>query len=125
MIRTNKRIQYVPGIFDQYFSDNNPEHWIDSFPDLMWGLGYQMDGGESFNRFRHHSTLKLIPAKNKRQERRNNLYLLEHADTQIIGNYLFSYWRYLSRGDWVVYDEYAVDYLYRIIKLLDKRLGEE
>ena len=46
----------------------------------------------------------MIPEKSKRDKRRNILYLLEHADRQIVGNFLFSEWRYYTH--WALPGEY-------------------
>lgn len=85
-------LKYVPGIFDRFKQQDRLERWTD-FPDLMRSLGYEMDCCRSFNAYREQSKLRLKKADSERQEKRNILYLLEHAERQIVGNYLFSQWR--------------------------------
>ncbi len=112
-------VNYHPGIFDKYKENNNLDAW-DGFPDLMWGLGYEMDCEESFNEYLKHCGLKFKHAKNEREHKRNLLYALEHADRQIVGNELFSYWRYLTHWAYL-YTEYDVDFLKRIIGILEDK----
>lgn len=70
--------------------------------------------------YRKSSKLKLKEGETEREEKRNILYLLEHADLQIVGNYLFSHWRYLTHWAYS-YDEYDVDFLRRIIYILEAK----
>lgn len=109
-------IKYQPELFDYYLKENNLDEWV-GFPDLMWGLGFKMDCEHSFDEYRKNSTLKLKEAHSERERKHNILYLLEHADLQIVGNYLFSHWRYYTHWAYS-YDEYDVDFLKRIIAIL-------
>lgn len=43
-------IDYHSGLFDKYKEIDNFEHWED-FPEVMLGLGYGMDTGDSFVKF--------------------------------------------------------------------------
>ena len=116
-------INYYQGIFDKYKNEPNFEHW-EHFPETMWRLGYEMDCGESFEDFLKNSELKLSEVHSERQEKRNNLYVLEHSDRQIVGNYLFSYWRYLTH--WAMgRSEFDIDYLKRIIAILERAYEQE
>ncbi len=68
----------------------------------------------------------MIPEKSKRDKRRNILYLLEHADRQIVGNFLYSEWRYYTH--WALpgeYDPYITDYLQRVIRILESKYEAE
>lgn len=113
-------LSYFPGTFDEYKSEANLYKWIPTFPDKMRGLGYKMDGGKSFSEFRQSCGIELKPAKSGREKRRNILFLLEHAERQIVGNYLFSEWRYLTH--WTIeYSKYDVDFLWRIIDILEAK----
>ena len=114
-----KPIEYHQGIFDYYKESDKLEHW-ESFPNLMWGLGYEMDCGESFERFIDGCGLELSIPTTGREKRKNELFLLEHADRQVVGNYLFSHWRYLTHWSYG-YDEYDVDFIKRIIKILEEK----
>ena len=76
-------------LFDEFKVEDNYDRW-DRLPDLLWGLSFEMDVYNSFREYEKQSTLKLKPASSKREERRNILYLHEHADRQIVRNYLFS-----------------------------------
>ncbi len=113
------KLVYSPGIFDLYKIENNLDNW-DGFPELMWGLGFEMDSGVSFEEYRSNSKLKLKEAQTPREENRNKLYLLEHASLQIVGNFLFSYWRYLTHWSYG-YNKYDVDFLRRVIGILESK----
>ena len=39
-------VEYYHGFFDKYKENNNLDSWMD-FPNLMWGLGFEMDCEES------------------------------------------------------------------------------
>lgn len=121
-METEKK-NYVSGIFDRYKVEKNLDLW-DGFPELMWAMGYEMDCENSFNEYRGKSNLKLNEAHSEREEKRNILYLLEHADRQIVGNYLFSHWRYYTH--WAYgYNGYDIDFLCRIIDILEKKYKVE
>ena len=76
-----------------------------------------MDCFELFNKYLDDNNIA-IEEKTKREEKRKVLYVLEHADRNNVGNYLFSYWRWLTHWAYS-YDEYVVDFLKRIIKVLE------
>ncbi len=116
-----KPIQYTPGMFHPCMIMDGLDFWDSfGFPEMMWGLGYEMDSGESFEEYRKKSKLPLKPAHSVREERRNILYLLEHADRQIVGNYLFSVWRYYTHwsNGW---DHHDVDFIRRIVRILESK----
>ena len=110
-------IEYYHGIFNKYKENSNLDSWLD-FPDLMWGLGFEMDCEESYQEFLKTCGLNLKEPKNERGEKRNRLYVLEHADRQVVGNELFSYWRYLTHWSMGGYTEYDVDFIKRVITIL-------
>lgn len=118
-----KKIQYTPGIFDAFKKEKKLESW-DEFPEIMWGLGYEMDIYKSYEEYREQSQLKLKPAHSEREKRRNILYLLEHADRQIVGNYLFSTWRFYTHWSYG-YNDYDVDFIRRIMKILEAKYEQE
>ncbi len=107
-------------MFDAYKQEVRLEHW-DGFPAKMCGLGFEMDCCHSFEEYREQCGLVVKPASSERDEKRNTLYLLEHADNQIVGNYLFSEWRYFTHWSFG-YNEYDVDFLRRIIMILESKL---
>lgn len=118
-------MEYHKGTFTQYKNEPNLDKWIElGFSELMWGLGYEMDCGESFAEYIKDSPLKVAPATTEREEKRNYLYYLEHANRQIVGNYLFSEWRYFTHWSMSGYTEYDVDFLMRIIKILEDKYKE-
>lgn len=120
-----EQIEYSEGMFDCFKNEQNLDKWIElGFNLIMWGLGYEMDCCESFQEYIVASSLKVKTANSEREKKRNWLYYLEHAPRQIVGNYLFSYWRYLTHWAYS-YDKYDVDYLVRIIKILEKLYAEE
>ena len=119
-MKGKQSITYVPGLFDEFKVEDNYDRW-DRLPDLLWGLGFEMDAYNSFREYEKQSKLKLKPAGSKCEERRNILYLLEHADRQIVGNYLFSTWRDYTHWCIPYGDEYATNFLRRIIAILESK----
>ncbi len=119
-------MEYHEGIFDQYKNEPNLDKWTDlEFPGLMKALGFEMDCGESFDEYTKNSPLKVKPAKTERERKKNNLYYLEHANRQFVGNYLFSEWRYFTHWSMSGYTEWDVDYLMRIIAILEDKYKED
>ena len=112
-------LQYTPGMFHLCMITDDLDFW-DGFPEMMGGLGFEMDACNSFEEYRKKSKLKLNQATSERENKRNILYLLEHADRQIVGNYLFSMWRYYTHWSYG-YDHYDVDFLRRIIRILEDK----
>ena len=110
-------------MFDPYKREDNLNVW-ENFPETMWGLGYEMDCCNSFEEYVANSSIELKPATTEREQKRNKLYLLEHAERQIVGNYLFSEWRRLTHWE-DSYDQYDVDYLRRIITILESKEAEK
>lgn len=112
-------MNYYPGLFDKYKNEPKIDNWKD-FANTMWNLGFDMDCYESFNKYVSTSNIKTSKPDSLRKEKQNTLYYLEHANKQIIGNYLFSYWRYLTH--WAMkYNEYDYDFLVRIITILESK----
>lgn len=105
--------------FGYYKTASDLECWR-NFPETMRTLGFEMDCGKSFREYQDTCGLTVKPATNDREEKRNTLYLLEHADRQTIGNYLFSQWRYLTHWSYG-YTEYDVDFLKRVLTLLESK----
>ena len=119
--QSQTRMSYIPGMFDEFKNENNFEHWT-HFPDLLWGLGYEMDCRHSFEEYQRQSKIELPPQSSKREIRKNTLLLLERANRQIVGNFLFSEWRYYTH--WTMpgeCDEFITDYLQRIIVILESK----
>lgn len=111
-------IEFSPGVFDKFKTCDDLDKWIEmGFDKAMWGLGFEMDCFELFNKYLDDNNI-VIKEKSKREEKRKVLYVLEHADRNNVGNYLFSYWRWLTHWAYS-YDEYEVDFLKRIIKVLE------
>ena len=109
-------MQYTHGIFSKYEKENNLDLW-NGFSELMLALGFQMDCCHSFDEYQTNCGLVLKEASSERDRKRNILYILEHADRQIVGNYLFSMWRYYTHWSYG-YNFYDVDFLRRIIAIL-------
>ena len=119
VIDNRKKIEYYPGLFDEFKAQKILDRW-DKFPGIMWGLGFELDYYHSFELYRKRSNLKLKPSHSKREERRNLLYLLEHADRQIVGNYLFSEWRKYVKCE-LSYDQFDLDFIFRVMDILESR----
>lgn len=114
-------ISYDPKLFDPFKHEDNVDNWYDlHFPEIMWGLGFEMDREESFFNYAVNCGLSVKKPNNERERKRNDLYILEHAPRQIVGNYLFSYFRYLTHWAYCSHDPYDLDYLRRIITILEK-----
>lgn len=111
-------------IFDKYKDEYDLDKW-DDFPELMCKLGFEMDCGESFENYVKSCGINVKEPKNEREKRKNILYLLEHADRQIVGNFLFSEWRYWTHWAMGPYDEYELDFLSRIIDILVDKMNEK
>ena len=119
-------IEYYPGLFRKYKTNPDLDWWVeDGFDEVLWGLGYDMDCHDSFKKFIEESPLKVKEPKSDRERRRVMLYYLEHAPRQVIGNCLFSEFRYHTHWSPVGYDKYDVDLLVRIINLLEHKYEEE
>ena len=118
-----KTVKYTPGMFHQCKIIDALDFW-DDFPDLMWGLGFEMDACNSFEEYAKKVKLKKNLKAWAREGKRNILYVLEHAPRQIVGNYLFSMWRYYTHWS-DGYDHYDVDFLRRIIRILEEKFEEE
>ena len=112
-------LRCYPGLFDEFKVQKILDRW-DKFPGIMWGLGFELDYYHSFEVYRKQSNLKLKPPHSKREERRNLLYLLEHADRQIVGNYLFSEWRKYVKSE-LSYDQFDLDFIFRVMDILESR----
>ena len=113
-----KPINYYQGIFDKYKDNDDLDSWMD-FPDLMWGLGFDINFEVPFEEYVKTLNIKIKEPKNERENKRNILYILEHSDRQIVGNYLFAYWRFLTHWTFYGYTDYDVDFIKRIIKILE------
>jgi hypothetical protein len=119
VIDNRKTVEYYPGLFDEFKVQKILDRW-DKFPGIMWGLGFELDYYHSFELYRKRSNLKLKPSHSKREERRNLLYLLEHADRQIVGNFLFSEWRKYVKCE-LSYDQFDLDFIFRVMDILESR----
>ena len=116
-------LQYAPGMFHLFMITDNLDFW-DGFPEMMWGLGFEMDTCSSFEEYRKNSKLKVKQPQTKREKYRNALYLLEHAPRQVVGNFLFSEWRYFTHWS-CGWDHYDVDFLRRIILILESKFADD
>ena len=113
-------IDYYEGLFDKY--KNNPDlwGWADDFPQVMLGLGFDLNGEEPYI-IAKKLGLKLKEPSNKREDRRNVLYILEHASRKQVGNYLFSIWRFYTHWNLAGYNKYDADFVIRILKILEDK----
>jgi hypothetical protein len=116
-VKDKGKLTYTPGMFHLYMITDALDFW-DEFPEKMWGLGFEMDCCNSFEEYAKQVKLKKDISSWTREGKRNILYVLEHAPQQIVGNYLFSMWRYFTHWNngWSHYD---VDFLRRIIRILE------
>ena len=119
-------IKYYPGIFDPFKSEDNLNEWTHmGFAELMWGLGYDMDCEHSYNDYVKICGLKLKPPADEHQRYKNSLYVLEHAPRKIVGNFLFSYYRYLTHWNFSPFSHYDSDFLHRVIIILENTYKKE
>lgn len=109
------------GIFDKYIIDPNPQHWIDTrnedndFANFMWNLGFEMDCENSFNEW----------VKKQETKYRDVLDALDNALTQIVGNYIFSYFRYLTHWSMGYSIDRCKDFFPKALKILERKLIED
>lgn len=114
-------LQFLIGeILAHYKSYESLYEWL-VFPEIMLGLGFEMDCDHGFEEHKAHCGLILNKAHSERQKRRNDLYVLEHAERQIIGNHLFSQWRYFTHWAMAPANIYDMDYLHRVIDILNTK----
>ena len=111
-------------VFSKFKLEPNLEKW-DGFPELMWDLGFEMDCEKSFAEAKESCGLNLKEAHTRRENYRNELYILENSDTEIVGNYLLSVWRYWTHWACSPYDEYELDFIRRIISILEDKLSSQ
>ena len=107
-------------ILKSYKTHESLDSW-EWFPEIMQALGFKMDRDHGFNAYKANCDLQLAPANSQRDQRRNDLFVLGHADRQIVGNHLFSQWRYFTHWDMGTADEYSMDYLRRVIDILNSK----
>lgn len=108
-------------ILTNYKSYDTLEEWI-WFPKIMSAFGFEMDCDHSFDSHKSNCGLQLKKASNERERRKNDLYVLEHAERQIVGNHLFSQWRYYTHWNMAPVNKYDIDYLHRVIDILNAKL---
>ena len=114
-----KPITYCIGIFDEFKNNSNLDEWSNRFPEIMWGLGYDLAETDCIDKVIAKYHLNLKSPTNKREEYKNILYVLEHSDQKTRGDMLFSYWRYFSHWSMNGYDEYDADLCQRLLILLE------
>ena len=120
-------IEYRPGLLEPFKqSIARREHldcWTD-FPDIMWGLGFEMDCGSSFEEYKKRCGIEIGFTGSDEARNRMILSAMEHAERQVVGNYLFSEWRYCTH--WAYdQDEWDYDFLEGLILLLERKYKEE
>ena len=118
-MRVYGKLVYTSGMFHSFLKTDDLRGWK-GFLSMMRGLGFEMDGFESYENYCSRSSLKLAPAFSAVEERRNTLYLLERADRKTVGNYLLSAWRYYTRRACDT-DRYDVDFLQRVLRILEHK----
>ena len=79
-------------IFEKYVNEPDLEQWI-GFPELMWGLGFEMDCYDSA------PEIKNLPWNEKQTEKQRRdevLAMLGKLPVRVVGNYIFSRYRELT-----------------------------
>ena len=102
-------IKYYKGIFSPYLADLNPDHWCDSFPELMWGLGFEMDCYHSYQELFPNSQRRDLPQKEIEDVILQNL---STCSIQVVGNYIFSRFRELTHWCDYGYPPECADYFF-------------
>ena len=115
-----KPLNYFPGLFDEFKNNPNLDDWCEHFPEIMWGLGFDLADTDCISKVIAKYNLKLKEPTNKREEYKNILYILEHSDQKIRGDILFSYWRYFTHWSMTGYDRYDADLCQRLLILLEE-----
>lgn len=107
--------------FSPFIDEANPEHW-DNFPELMWSLGFEMDCYASAPRFEAYE----YPAHTYKEIQDQLLTEMENWDTQLVGNYIFSRYRYLTHWCDYGYPEEEGGYFFqRAFPILECKLLED
>ncbi len=97
-----------------------PSRW-EGFEPLMKRLGFVNDQWRSFGGYRAACRLQLKEPVTRMDEFNNKLRLLEHADLQVVGNYLYTQWDHLTRCR-MRYDKYDICFLQDVVGVLEKKL---
>lgn len=78
-------IVFHKGIFEKYVNDPDLERW-GGFPELMWGLGFEMDCYDSTPK------IKNLPWNEKQTEKQRQdeiQDMLGKLPEKVVGNYIF------------------------------------
>lgn len=82
-------MQNLKNKIETWLLNKQLDGWKD-FPNTMWAQGFEMDTHESFvNLFGEFSL-------NDERGRQDVIEKLQSADAQIVGNFIFSHWRFLT-----------------------------
>ena len=95
--------------FSPFIAEANPEHW-EEFPELMWNLGFEMDCYASAPRFEAYK----YPTHTHKEIQDQILWEMQTWDTQLVGNYIFSRYRYLTHWCDYGYPEEEGSYFFQL-----------
>ncbi len=121
-----KSIKYYRGIFDYYKANAfHLELWFDTtetktdFAELMWGLGFDMDCRKSYE--------ELYPEKPRLEMSKIQKYdlvlsNLEKCNRQVVGNYIFSEFRYLTHWSYEYNPSEAAYFFEKAFRLLEQKI---
>ena len=93
---------------------NNSKHLDDweNFPETMWAMGFEMDCHESYKQLFNDNL------GSSKEERQTVIKNLKTADMQIVGNFIFSHWRYLTHWSYGYDINEEKEYFKELFKVL-------
>lgn len=117
-----QKLEYTPGIFDVFKKEKDISKWK-TFPETMWGLGFEMDCEESFMKYVEENHKKPLSYM-KEEEKAWRIRVLEEAPVDIVGNQVFSEWRYFTHWAWDI-EESDHTYVRDLLFVLERKLRGE
>lgn len=126
MNRGIQPVKYHQGIFSPYLEDLDPDHWScwgKNFPELIWGLGFEMDCYNSYQELFPNPPRQDLPQKEIEDIILKNL---STCSLHAVGNHLFSRYRQLTHwSDHGYAPEKAYYFFPRAFAILIRKFEEQ
>lgn len=118
-----QKLEYTRGMFDVFKKEKDISKWK-TFPDIMWGLGFEMDSEVSFFKYVEEQQKKPLSHMKEEEEKAWRIQTLKEAPLDIVGNQVFSEWRYYTY--WAGYIEESDHvFVHEILLVLERKLRGE
>ncbi len=118
-----QKLEYTPGMFDMFKREKDIYKWK-MFPETMWGLGFEMDCEDSFMKYVEENHKKPQSYMKEEEEKAWRIRVLQEAPLDIVGNQVFSEWRYYTY--WAGYIEESDHvFVHEILLVLERKLRGE